>query len=359
MSLFLEELEIPDYEKVIKVTDESVGLSAIIAIHNTHIGPALGGTRIYPYEKFDDALFDVLRLSKGMTYKSAVSEMGLGGGKSVIIADPKKKTKELLRSFGDAVETLKGRYICAEDVGCNEEDVKTIRESTKFVTGLKHEKSSGNPAPFTAWGTYRGIEAVLQSIYGSPSVQNRVIAIQGLGSVGEVLAELLFWNGAQLILTDINQEKAAKLGKKFGAQVVPPDQILSVKCDVLSPCALGGGINANTIPHLHCKAIAGCANNQLLEDQDANRLAQAGILYAPDFVINAGGLINVRHELFPLGYQPKDARNDVHKIYDRLLDIFEIAKQNKCSTHHAAMLIAEHRIKYKVGSEETTMHFHH
>ncbi len=359
MSLQLEEFTIPDYEKVIKVTDDSVGLQAIIAIHNTHMGPALGGVRIYPYEKFDDALFDVLRLSKGMTYKSALSQLGLGGGKSVIIADSRKKSKELLRAFGQAVDALQGAYICAEDVGCNEDDVKTIRETTKFVTGLKHEKSSGNPAPFTAWGTYRGIQAILQFLYGSPSVQNKVIAIQGLGSVGATLAETLFWHGAQLILADINEDKARTLARKYGAQVVPADQILSVKCDILAPCALGGVLNSTTIPQLQCKAVGGCANNQLLEDQDGNRLSQLGILYAPDFVINAGGIINVRHELFPGGYQPREARNDVHKIFDRLLDVFEIAKQNKCSTHHAAMLLAEHRIKYKVGSADSDIHFHH
>ncbi|MBI5274810.1 MAG: Glu/Leu/Phe/Val dehydrogenase [Chlamydiales bacterium] len=359
MALLLEEIIIPDYEKVVKVTDESVGLKAIIAIHNTNMGPALGGLRIYPYTTFDDALTDVLRLSKGMTYKSAVSQTGLGGGKSVIMIDKQGKNPALLRAFGKAVDMLQGAYICAEDVGCTVEDIKVVRETTRYVTGLASEKSSGDPAPFTAWGTYRGIQSITQFLFGTDSVAGKTIAIQGLGAVGGALLDILFWEGADLIVTDIDEEKAKRLAKQYAATYVPPDQILFVKCDILAPCALGGIINQHTISKLRCRAIGGAANNQLLEDVDANRLLSYGILYAPDFVINAGGIINVRNELVPSGYNARAARNEVHKIYDRLLDIYHIAKQNRCSTHHAAVMLAEHRIRYHIGKEEQQLCFHH
>lgn len=359
MTLECEDLKVPEYERVIKITDKETGLLAIIALHNTIMGPALGGTRIYPYQTFDEALTDVLRLSKGMTYKSAISQTGLGGGKSVIICDPKKKTKELLRAFGRAVDQLNGHYICAEDVGCTLNDVKIIRETTKFVTGLEDENSSGNPAPFTAFGTFRGIQSVIYFLNQSTSLEGKTVAVQGLGSVGEELVKMLFWAGAKLIVSDIDSERTSKIAKQYSAEIVSPDEILYVPCDVLAPCAMGGIINKTSIPKLRCKGIAGCANNQLLENEDGDLLVTKGILYAPDFVINAGGLINVRHELNPSGYNSKISRDDTNKIYQRLLDIYQIAKQNRCSTHKAAMMIADHRIKYHVGNEETQLCLHH
>ena len=211
-SLTIEPIAVKGYEQVVKVVDKKANLTAIIAIHDTTMGPALGGIRIHPYATFDDALNDVLRLARGMTYKSAVAEVGFGGGKSVIIADPKKhKTPEMLLAFGAAVEKLGGKYICAEDVGCTTEDVKIVRKATKYVVGLAHAKSSGDPGPFTAWGTYRGICATLKKIYGTESPEGRTIAIQGLGNVGMYLAEFLFWNGAHLILSDIDPAKLQRI----------------------------------------------------------------------------------------------------------------------------------------------------
>ena len=359
-ALELEEIFVPSYEKVIKVSNQEVGLQAIICIHTTTMGPALGGTRIYPYPTFDAALNDAMRLSKGMTYKSAISECGWGGGKSVIIADPKKnKTKDMLYAFGQAVDRLHGEYICAEDVGCTPEDVLTISQATPYVVGLPHAKSSGNPSPFTAWGTYRGIQSVLRKVTGSDLLENRTVAIQGLGSVGFELAKLLFWVGARLIVSDIDIDKCRKIAELTGAEVVSPSDILKVECDVLSPCAMGGGINEQTIPHLRCKAIAGCANNQLLKDSDADELLARGILYAPDFIINAGGLINVSQELEPKGYDPIMSRNKIHHLYDQLMVIYDIAEHNRFSTHRAAMSLADYRLKYKIGKRIEPPCFHH
>lgn len=359
-TLTLEEIVIPGFEKVIKISQDQVGLSAIICIHNTVLGPALGGTRIYPYPSFDAALHDVMRLSQGMTYKSALAETGWGGGKSVIIADPKKqKTEELLYAFGQAVDRLQGLYICAEDVGSTPEDMMHVSRATPYVVGLAHAKSSGNPSPFTAYGTYRGIQSVLKKIYNSESVHDRTIAIQGLGSVGTDLGMLLFWSGARLIVSDIDLDKCKRFAKHTGAEIVSPDAILKTECDVLAPCAMGGILNERSIPELSCKAIAGCANNQLLQEKDADELAARAIFYAPDFIVNAGGLINVTQELEPSGYHPVDARNRVHRIYDQLMLIYDIAEQNRFSTQKAATSLVEYRLKYRVGKRIEPPCFHH
>jgi len=358
--LELEELTVPGYEKVVKVSHTGVGLKAIICIHQTLLGPALGGIRIYPYLTFEAALNDVMRLAKGMTYKSAASESGWGGGKSVIIADSKKgKTKEMLLAFGQAVDRLQGEYICAEDVGCTPQDVQIVSQATRYVVGLPHSKSSGNPSPFTAWGTHRGIQSVLKKLTGSDSVENKTIAIQGLGSVGCELAKTLFWAGARLIIADVDQEKCQQVAALTQAKIVSPHDILKVECDVLAPCALGGIISAETIPTLRCKAIAGCANNQLLKDSDADLLLTRKILYAPDFVINAGGLINVTEELSPQGYNPVVARHKTHRLYDQLMMIYDIAESNRCSTHQAAVSLVDYRLQYKIGKRVEPPYFHH
>lgn len=359
-TLQIEEIVVEGYEKIVKVKDAKSGLLAIISIHDSSLGPTLGGTRIYPYATFEDALTDVKRLSKAMTYKSAVTECGTGGAKSVIIADPKKdKTEELLLSYGRAVNSLNGAYICAEDVGCNEHDLTIVSRATKYVTGLPHEKSSGNPAPFTAWGVYRGVQAVLKKVFGNESVKDRTVAIQGLGNVGKHLAEYLFWNGAKLIVTDVDKEKALKIAKQYGAKYCAPDEIWKVECDVFAPCALGGILNAQTIPQLKCKAVAGAANNQLLTDKDGEDLAKRGILYAPDYVINAGGLINVAEELNKEGYSPISARVRIDKLYEQLLTIFDIAEQNGYSTSKAANSLGDYRLKYKIGKRKEAPCFHH
>ena len=358
--LTMEEILVDGYEKVYRVEDSSVGLKAIICLHNLALGPALGGTRIYPYPDYEAALTDVKRLAEGMTYKSSVSGCSLGGGKSVIIANPStEKTSELLKSFGRALERLEGVYIAAEDVGCTTDDIAEMAKSTKYVVGLMHDKSSGNPSYYTAWGVYRGIQAALQKVYGSDSVRGCTIAIQGVGSVGTILASLLFWNGAKLIFADMNAEKAKKLAKQYGAQWVDSSEISSVSCDVLAPCALGGILNTNTIPFLRCKIVAGAANNQLLTDSDANLLMEKGILYAPDFVINAGGLINVAEEIYPEGYNPVAARDKVDLLYDQLKMIFDSSEKSGLSTHQTALDLANHRLKHQIGKRTEAPCFHH
>ncbi len=358
--LVIQELPVEGYDKVYKIEDPSVQLEAIICLHDLTLGPALGGTRIYPYPDFESALTDAKRLARGMTYKSAVAGCGLGGGKSVIIADPAKdKTPELLRSFGRAIDLLEGIYIAAEDVGCSTEDVGVMASTTKYVVGLTHDKSSGNPSYFTAWGVYRGIQACLKKLYGSDSVKGRKIAIQGLGSVGSILMDLLFWGGAELVVADVNVEKAKRLAQKYGATLSTPEEILSVPCDILSPCALGGIINPKNISQLQCKAIAGAANNQLLSDSDGDLLMERGILYSPDFVINAGGLINVAEETCLEGYSPVLSLRKVDALYDLLLTIFDSAEEKGISTHQAALDLGDYRLKNKIGKRTEKPYFHH
>ncbi|MCB1085270.1 MAG: Glu/Leu/Phe/Val dehydrogenase [Chlamydiia bacterium] len=358
MELREEILEIAGFEKVVKVTEGESGLCAIIAIHNTVLGPGLGGTRIYPYKSFDEALTDALRLSKGMTYKAAIAQVGLGGAKSVIIADPKKnKTPELLHAFGEAINRLKGNYICAEDVGCTPEDIDTILQKTKYACGVHNLRGSGNPSAFTAHGTFMGVKSVLQELDGDDSLEGKTVAIQGVGSVGKRLAERLFWAGAKLIISDIDLDVIEHFAHEFDAERVSPEEILTVECDVLSPCALGGVINQEMIPHLNCRAIAGAANNQLLKPTDADHLRERGILYAPDFVINAGGLINVMNELSQEGYNATRARNMISQIYHQLLTIYEIAEQNGISTHQAAVSLADHRIDKGIGKRTEELCF--
>jgi leucine dehydrogenase len=359
-SLEIEKLNVQGYELVLKVTDKKASLTAIIAIHDTTLGPALGGIRIKPYATFGDALEDVLRLSKGMTHKSAIAEVGFGGGKAVIIADPKtQKTPELLLAFGAAVEQLGGKYICAEDVGCTTADVKIIRRATQYVVGLAHSKSSGDPGPFTAWGIFRGIQATLTKIFGSDSPEGRTIAIQGLGNVGLPLAEFLFWRGANLILSDIDSVKLEKTALKYGARILPPDQILKAECDIFSPCALGGLLNDQTIPQLRCLGVAGATNNQLLRSEHAKALLNRKIVYAPDFVINAGGLLNVSAELEEKGYHPTGPRQKITNIYDTISAIYEISERCGESTDAAAISLAEYRIKYGIGKRVVPPTFHH
>ncbi|MBN1914744.1 MAG: Glu/Leu/Phe/Val dehydrogenase [Parachlamydiales bacterium] len=355
-----EELAVKDYEKVYKITDDSVGLKAIIAIHNTRLGMTLGGVRIFPYANFDLALTDVLRLSEGMTYKSAIAGVGFGGGKSVIIADPKKdKDERKMLRFGEAVHMLQGQYIAAEDVGSTPEDMAIIRKATPYVVGLMHKNSSGDPGPFTAYGIFRGIQSVLQKIYGSNSLAGKKIALQGLGNVGMPLLNYLFWAGADLTVADIYPHNLEYVTKKFRPRIVEPSEIHKVPCDVFVPCAMGGIINDQTIPQMQCKSIAGCANNQLLAEHHAEILKDKKILYAPDFVINAGGLINVAMEVTSEGYNPIESRKKIDKIYDQLLAIYDIAEKNKTSTHVAAVTLAKYRMAYEIGKRSEPPHFHH
>jgi leucine dehydrogenase len=358
--LIIEKIPVSGYEKIFKITHSESKLKAIVAIHNTKLGGALGGTRICSYGSFENALKDVLRLSKGMTYKSAIAGVGFGGGKAVIIADPKKdKTKDLLKAYGRAVESLQGQYICAEDVGCSPEDLTVINQTTRYAVGLPHEKSSGDPGSFTARGVFRGMQASMQHLCQSDSLEGVKILIQGLGDVGWPLMEFLFWANAHIFVSDIDKEKMKLAERQYGAIPVNLDEVYSFNCDIFSPCAMGAVINDQTLGSLKCKAVVGSANNQLLEDKHAEFLRERKILYAPDFVVNAGGLFNVAAELDSTGYNPKKPRRQTHQIYNVLRTIYEIAEKNRVSTNKAAIDLAEYRIKYKIGKRTDKPCFHH
>jgi leucine dehydrogenase len=331
------------YEQLVFCHDKATGLRAIIAIHDTTLGPALGGCRMYPYMSEEEAIVDVLRLARGMTYKAAASGLNLGGGKSVIIGNPEDKSEELLRSFGRYIETLGGRYIVAEDVGTSTEDMEHIRIETSHVVGVDvTHGGSGDPAPFTALGVQQGMRACAEEVFGRPSLEGRTVAVQGLGNVGYKLCELLRDDGANLMVTDLREDVVEQAVQEFGAKPVEPDEILSLPCDILAPCALGAVVNDMSLSNFRCSIIAGSANNILLEARHGEALAERGILYAPDYVINAGGLINVADELE--GYNKTRATKRVARIYDSVKSIFAIAKRDGIPTNAAADTLALERI---------------
>lgn len=356
--LKIKKLNVQDYEQVIEAIDEEVGLHSFIAVHNTSLGPAMGGTRIFNYTTPEAALEDALRLSKAMTYKSAMAENGLGGGKAVIIGDAKKiKTPELLKAYGKAVDSLKGIYIAAEDVGTTTDDMSIISTVTSYVGALPTDKSSGDPSRFTAWGVSRGMRAVAQKLWGNDCLRKKVVAIQGLGSVGSKLANILFWEGAYLIICDKDPEVVHEHACLYGAQVVDPEEFAGLQCDILAPCAMGGVINQETLPKLRCKAVAGAANNQLLTPDMGQALMDKHILYAPDYVINAGGIINASVEYESEGYDPKFARDRVNHIYDTLLEIFEKSAARKKPTNLVADEMAEDRLNRGISKRKKPILF--
>ena len=334
-----------DHEQVVLCQDKRSGLKAIIGIHNTTLGPALGGTRMWTYASDHDALNDVLRLSRGMTYKAAVAGLNLGGGKAVIIGDPHKdKTEAMFRAFGRFVEGLGGRYITAEDVGTSLREMVWIRSETKYVTGIPVELGgSGDPSPVTARGTYVGIKACASVKYGNDSLVGKKVTIQGAGNVAASLAKYLSDEGAKVTITDIYMDKANAVAKATGAEVVAPEKIFGIDCDIFAPCALGGIINDDTIPQLKCAIVAGAANNQLgNEERHGAALKDRGILFAPDYVINAGGLINVANELE--GYTQTRALQQADGIYDALKRILILAQEKNITTVEASNHVAEERI---------------
>jgi len=339
--------EIPcrGYEKVVRCDDPATGLRALISVHDTTLGPALGGMRMWPYLSDQEALTDVNRLSQGMTYKSAVAETGLGGGKAVIVGNPKTdKSEALFRAMGRFVETLGGLYTTAEDVGTNVQDMVIVKGETSHVTGLPREMgSSGDPSPYTAHGVYLGILACVQKAGGS-DLKGVRIAVQGCGNVARFLLDHLAEAGADLVITDIVPEKVQMMVDKHGAKSVAPEEIYDVDCDVFAPCALGAVINDDTVPRLRCKIVAGGANNVLLTEEHGDRLRERGILYAPDFVINAGGIINVSVELEPDGYNEERAREKVNNIYNAVRDILNTAEREEIATNRAAILLAERKL---------------
>lgn len=342
----LELMEGMDHEQVVFCRDRKTGLRAIIAIHNTVLGPSLGGCRMWNYKTEQEALNDALRLSRGMTYKSAVSGLDLGGGKAVIIGDPKKdKNDELMRSFGRFVESLGGKYITAEDVGMATRDMSVIRETTKYVTGLAEEDGGGgNPSPVTGLGVYKGIKAAAQFKWGDDSLKNRSVLVQGIGNVGETVVMHLVEEGAKVYIYDISPERIAEVSKKYGAEPVKLENVYNLNVDIYAPCALGATLNDDTIPQLNCSIVAGAANNQLADEQKHGRmLMERGIIYAPDFVINAGGIINVYDEL--IGYNRARAMERTENIYNSVLQVLEISREENIPSVNAAMALAERRLK--------------
>jgi leucine dehydrogenase len=329
------------HEQIVMCSDPSVGYKGILAVHSTKLGPALGGTRFWQYATDEEAITDALRLSRGMTYKNAVAGLHLGGGKSIIIGDNKMKDREkIFRAHGRFVETLGGRYITAEDVGTNTKDMSYVQLETKHVAGLAGK--SGDPSPVTAHGVFRAVQASANRKWGSDSLQGKTVAVQGCGSVGSYLAKELHEAGAKLIVSDIDAAKTARVEKATGARVVRGDAIFSADADIFSPCALGGIINDKTIPKLKVQIVAGGANNQLLEERHGDELQRRGILYAPDYVANAGGVINVYGEV--VGWDAQRALDKADDIYDTILKVFDIAEAKKIPTYEAADRLAELRL---------------
>ena len=335
-----------NHEQILFCNDNATGLKAIIAIHNTVLGPSLGGTRMWNYNNEIEALNDVLRLSRGMTYKSSVAGLNLGGGKAVIIGDPKKiKNEALLRRFGKFVDSLGGKYITAEDVAMTSHDMEIINMETDYVSGLPENMGgSGNPSPVTAYGVYVSMKASAKETWGSDSLSGKKILVQGIGHVGEVLVDHLTKEGAKVFIHDINSERLKEVSAKYKAEVVSADTMFDLDFDVYAPCALGATVNDETLSRLRCKIICGAANNQLADEQKHGEMVgKKGILYAPDYVVNAGGIINVYYELE--GYNRERALSHAEKIYTTTFDLFQLAKKEGIPTYMAANRLGEQRIE--------------
>jgi leucine dehydrogenase len=331
-----------EHQQVLFCHDPETNLKAIIALHDTDLGSAMGATRLFPYASEDAALRDALRLSRGMTYKAACANIPVGGGKGVIIADPKQKTDGLLRAYGRFVERLKGQFITGQDVNISLHDVQQIHRETSYVMGVKEE--SGGPVPLTAAGVLLGMQAAVKFRLQRQSLEGLKVAVQGVGNVGERLCHLLAERGAQLFISDVRQERLEEVAERYGATMVDQDAIYALPVDVFAPCALGAVLNSSTIPRLQASIVAGAANNQLEDEHKHSQLLTArNILYCPDYVINAGGLINVYNEM--IGYKKDRVQTQLNNIYDTLLEIFERAQQAEVTTQEAAQQLATKRIK--------------
>ena len=332
------------YEQLVMCSDPAAGLKAIIAIHDTTLGPACGGTRIWPYATEEEALEDALRLGRAMTYKSATAGLSLGGGKGVIIADPNThKTEALLRAYGGFVDTLGGRYLTTTDVGSTGRDLEIVSQETDYVVGLPLAMGgSGDTSIMTGLGVYMGMKACARDTWGTDSLQGRKVAMQGFGKVACNTARHLLAEDAQVVVTDVYEGALAK-ARDMGIKVVSPEEIYDVQCDIFSPCALGGVLNGRTIPRLTCRIVAGGANNQLLTDADGEDLHRRGILYAPDYVVNAGGIINVSAEV-GMSYSEDLAREKTERIYEIMEQVIHTSKREEIPTFMAADRLAEHRL---------------
>lgn len=336
-------LKVDGYEQVVEAQDPVCGLHAIIAVHSTRLGPSCGGIRLVPYVSREEALNDVLRLSKGMSYKSAVAGLGFGGGKSVIMADPKSKSPELFRAFGNFVESLQGRYIAAKDMNVESSDLLEVRKNTRHVLGIEGLcGSGGDPSPITAIGCFEALKAVVQFVNKSPALSGMRIAIQGLGHVGYLLAKMVVASGGRIIVSDINPSVLKKAQHELGAEICANEKIYDIECDVFSPCAKGAVLNTNTVSRLKCLAIVGCANNQLADPTAGLRLWERGILYAPDYVVNAGGIINIFVEHG--GYDRNAAIAQARRIFQTITNIMNLSKKKHTPAFLIADQIAEERL---------------
>jgi len=334
------------HEQVVLCHDSSCGYLGIIAIHDTTLGPALGGTRYWNYKSTDEAITDALRLARGMTYKSSVAGLALGGGKSVIIGDNKRKDREaIFRAHGRFIETLSGRYITAEDVGTSPEDMEIVRLETDHVAGLMGH--SGDPSPVTSYGVYRGMKAAAKFRWGSDSLEGKTVTVQGAGKVAYYLCRHLKDEGAKIVVTDIDAEKVKRVVSEMGAKAVSPEEIYDQKADIYAPCALGATVNDDTLKRLKVEVIAGGANNQLAEERHGDELERKGMTYAPDYVINGGGVINVYGELH--GWTMEQAKKKAGEIYDTIYRVLEMAKQEGIPSYQAADRVAEQRIQAVKG----------
>ena len=342
-TLQISEIPVEGYERVVRGVDSQTGLHAIVAVHDTTLGPALGGLRMWNYASEEGAVFDVLRLAKGMSYKSAVAYTGLGGGKAVMIGDSKTiKSEGLYLAMGRLIDSLGGLYTTAEDVNTSIGDLEIVRRATKYVTGLSRDDGgSGNPSPYTAYGVYLGVRAALGWALGNDDPKGKTIAIQGVGAVGGPLAERLAEAGATVYAADRNQARLDVLTEKHGVKQVKADEILSMECDLLAPCALGGILNDESIPQLRTKAVAGAANNLLLKPEHGKALSDRGILYAPDYVINAGGIVNVSAEFHDGGYNEEAALRKIERIPQALKELWTISKEEGIPSSDAADRLAQ------------------
>lgn len=346
------------HEQVSFFHDRETGLRAIIGVHSTVLGPSLGGCRMWKYNDEQEALRDVLRLSRGMTYKAALAGLNLGGGKAVIIGDSRKdKSDAMLEAFGRAVDSLGGRYITAEDVGMSVKDIDKIRTITSHAVGGSNEGGSGDPSVMTAFGVFQGMKAALKVTGMAESLEGLKVAIQGVGNVGYHLCSYLSAAGAKLIITDIYPNQVEQIVQEFGAEVVAPDQIYNTDCDIFAPCALGAILNSRTIPQLKCKIVAGSANNQLETEKDGFDLFNRGIVYAPDYAINSGGLINVAAELD--GYNHQNVLAKVTRVYNTIADVLQRSKAEDIPPHQAADALAEQRLNEarKLGKRKTVAQY--
>jgi leucine dehydrogenase len=342
----IAQMALNNHEQVVFCNDNATGLKAIIAIHNTVLGPSLGGTRMWHYNNEMEALNDVLRLSRGMTYKSSVAGLNLGGGKAVIIGDARKiKNEALLRRFGKFVDSLGGKYITAEDVAMTSRDMEIISMETKHVSGLPENMGgSGDPSPVTAYGVYVSMKASAREVWGHDSLAGKKVLVQGIGHVGEVLVAHLTKEGAKVYINDISEERLKNVADKHKAEVVKAETMFDLDIDIYAPCALGATINDETLSRLKCKIICGAANNQLADEKyHGEAVGKQGILYAPDFVVNAGGIINVYYELE--GYNRERAMTHAEKIYDTTWNLFQLAKKENIPTYMAANSLGEKRIE--------------